>query len=190
MALSANWDTKVITLPLSDCVETDPGVRWELTVNTWWQLLRELAGSEQGIAETYTPGLFPFRRTAATNVTPPITEVINGYTVFVSGGPAVLDIIEGNSNLGEPSIHPAGDTVAINTNNVAGQVVSGSAVLPGDYLAIADAVWDEPQADHTTGGSTGESLSNAGGGSTPEQIAAAVWASKAALTFLKWFGLR
>lgn len=43
---------------------------------------------------------------------------------------------------------------------------------------IADAVWDEPQADHLTAGSTGESLDDAGTGAgapTPSAIADAVW---------------
>ena len=190
MAASANWDTKVITIPLSDLTFVSAG-RYSLTSNFFWQLLRELAGSEEGIAETYTTGLYPVRRTAATATTPPITEVINGYSIFFGGGPYVLDIIEGNTNLGEPAIHPAGDNVSVNTNNVAGQVVSGSAVLPSDIDAIADQVWREQLSDHSgEAGSTAEGLAGAGGGSTPSQIADAVWANRAALTFLKWIGLR
>lgn len=46
-----------------------------------------------------------------------------------------------------------------------------------DVAAIADGVWDEAQADHLAGGSTGESLDNAGGSGsvTPSAIADAVW---------------
>lgn len=40
---------------------------------------------------------------------------------------------------------------------------------------IVDAVWNEALAGHATAGSTGEALDNAGGGSSPEDIAAAVW---------------
>jgi len=39
---------------------------------------------------------------------------------------------------------------------------------------IADAVWDEAQADHTSAGSTGESLDDAGGGASAADIADAV----------------
>lgn len=39
----------------------------------------------------------------------------------------------------------------------------------------ADAVWDEAIAGHLSAGSTGAALNSAGGGSTPDQIAAAVW---------------
>ena len=57
------------------------------------------------------------------------------------------------------------------------EVQTGSAVTEQDKLDIADRVWDETQAEHVNAGSTGESLSNAGGGSSPETIAAAVWAN-------------
>lgn len=46
--------------------------------------------------------------------------------------------------------------------------------------AVAGAVWDEAQADHTASGSMGGSLSNAGGGLTAAAIADAVWDEAAA----------
>lgn len=48
-------------------------------------------------------------------------------------------------------------------------------VAPPTAAQNADAVWDEAQADHVAAGSTGESLNNAGGGSSPADIADAVW---------------
>ena len=42
------------------------------------------------------------------------------------------------------------DIVTIAASSNATIVATGSGVLPGDITAIADAVWDEPTADHTT----------------------------------------
>lgn len=50
---------------------------------------------------------------------------------------------------------------------------AASAVI--DAGSIADAVWDEGLSGHVGAGSTGEALNNVSGGSSPSQIASAVW---------------
>lgn len=83
-------------------------------------------------------------------------------------------------------------------------VATGSGVLPGDITDIADAVWDEATADHTTGGTFGETNQTAG--ASAADVADAVWDEATAdhtasgsfgdfvqnklLTFAKWIGLR
>lgn len=140
MAAVANWATRQITIPLSDLTVITPGVRYSLTSDKLWELLRELAGSEEGIAQTYTPDLFPFRRTAATAGTPQITDLINNYFIQFGSGPYTLDITDGNTNLGDPAVHPAGDQVSVNTNNTAGAIQVGSGVTEQDKIDIANAV--------------------------------------------------
>ena len=67
--------------------------------------------------------------------------------------------------------------------NVDAILVDTSTTIPAQITAlndptaaaIADAVWDEPNADHLIAGSTGLNLSNAGGAASPSTIADAVW---------------
>jgi hypothetical protein len=92
------------------------------------------------------------------------------YIATISGGNLV-----GGLN-GDPVAYTPGVQVVIIQSAASTIVVTGSGVLPGDIDDIVDAVWDEATADHQVVGSTGKALSDVSGGSSPETIAAAVWA--------------
>lgn len=87
-----------------------------------------------------------------------------------------------DASISSRSSHTAADVDALVTaSHGAGsyQTATGFAVA-GDNMGLTaagiDGIWDEPIAGHLGAGSTGEALDNAGGGSTPATIAAAVWA--------------
>lgn len=58
-------------------------------------------------------------------------------------------------------------------NSGAGCIVSSPGLV--NTAVVADAVWDETLADHTSVGSTGEALDNVSAGASPTAIADAVW---------------
>ena len=90
MALTCNWSTKLITVPKSDLTLVS-GTQYSLTVSYWFQLLRELNGGVEGIAQTIGEPLY--NNTPPTSSTPRIVDVINGYTVEVEDGLYNLEII-------------------------------------------------------------------------------------------------
>jgi hypothetical protein len=70
-------------------------------------------------------------------------------------------------------LYPAEDAdIPVNVEAWDGSAVG--ALNDPSTAAIADQVWDEAQADHTTVGSTGASLNNAGSGASAADIADAV----------------
>ena len=112
--LSCNWNTKVITVPKSDLTLVG-GTRYNITVLYWFQLLRELNGSVEGMAETI--GFPLYRNVAPTSSTPRIVDVINGYTVQIEDGLYSLEFINGNTNFRDVEIK---NQVSVGTNNTTG----------------------------------------------------------------------
>lgn len=95
-----------------------------------------------------------------------LTTAVGSVSVSEIQASALADLFNTNS----------GTTYA---SAVAGSVVSeiadnagGSSLTVGD---IADAVWDEAVTGHTTAGTFGEALDNAGSGASAASIADAVW---------------
>jgi len=119
MALICHWPTKVITVPKTDLTLVS-GTKYSLSVLCWFQLLRELNGSVEGMAETV--GAPIYNNTSPSASTPRIIDVINGYTVQFEEGLYSVDIIEGNTNLRDVEIK---NSVSVGTNNTTG-FVSGS----------------------------------------------------------------
>jgi hypothetical protein len=93
-------------------------------------------------------------------------EVLSGHTGVGSAGAAAARVDVAVSSRAAP-----GDAMDLITDAVDANALAASAA--GE---IADAVWEEPIADHSgTVGSTAEALNAAGGGVTPAQVADAVW---------------
>lgn len=61
------------------------------------------------------------------------------------------------------------------TSILADTGTDGVVLSTATQQAIADIIWDELLSGHAISGSTGEALSNAGGGSSPSAIADAIW---------------
>jgi len=71
-------------------------------------------------------------------------------------------------------IAAASNSIQLDPDKAYAVEVSGGGGGGPTAAQIADAVWDELLAGHTIAGSAGEALANAGGGSSPATIAAAV----------------
>ncbi len=114
MPLLCNWNTKVITIPKTE-LTLDTGTKYKLTVVYWFELLRELNGSVEGIAETINSSLF--NNTPPTTSTPRIVDVINGYTVQFEDGLYSVELTNGNTNYRDVEIK---NQVSVGTNNTTG----------------------------------------------------------------------
>ena len=142
--ITADWSTKILTVPVSDLTVVSSG-RYKITAREWWNLLQELTYTDDGIVKTMlSKGDFPYSNTRPTDVTPRVINLINGYTVYFADGPYSVDVTEGNTNLGFSGIHEISDGVSVNTNNTVGYstVATGSGVTPEDKSDIINGVWE------------------------------------------------
>ena len=116
MPLSCDWDSKLITVPLSE-LSLIEGTRYKLTVDHWYSLVAELNGSDQGIVQTVNEPLY--ENTSPTPATPRIVDLINGYTVQFIDATGILisvDVVDGNTNI---KVVEVKNIVSVGTNNVA-----------------------------------------------------------------------
>ena len=114
MAISIDWSSwpYLITIPQSDLTLVS-GTRYEITVNTLWQLLRDFSDSPEAIGAPVT-----YRRIPATASTPAITEINDPtYAAQFENGSYSVDIINGNTNFRDVEVK---NTVSIGTNNTTG----------------------------------------------------------------------
>lgn len=111
MALTLDWNTKVITVPKSELTLVT-GTRYTITVEYWWQLLREANYDAIGVVfDTMYNSIAP------TTSTPRIVEVINGYTAQFEDGLYSVEFINGNTNFRDIEIK---NLVSVGTNNTTG----------------------------------------------------------------------
>lgn len=178
MAVSIHWGNKNIFIPKADTtfVRFEPVSGREVRsydVNDFRLELKALEDDEQGI--TYDDTHEHTGEKTLSGVTyARFVEIINGYTIEFEDGTYAVELDGANHNISDVSVV---NQVQIRTFNSAGLIVAGSGVTAPDIAAIADAVWDEAQADHLSVGSMGESLDDAssGGSLTAADIADAVW---------------
>lgn len=111
MPLSVDWPNKFITIPKSELTLID-GTRYKITVDYWWQLLREMNASEEGIVFDTM-----YNSTAATSSTPQIVDLINGYTASFEDGAYSVEFVNGNTNWREVEVK---NQVGVGTNNTTG----------------------------------------------------------------------
>lgn len=174
MAYSVNWVTGEISIPVSDMTLVSGT---EYTIDTE-NIRKELRRLEWDFNEgLYAPSILNFV------IIDPVSGVdyadfviiINGYTITFDPTATKVTILGSNHNIAD--VYNA-NGVSIVTNNSAGkQVVSGAgSITQADIDNIADAVWDEPVADHQQVGSMGEKLDNLNVNVDNNSIATAVWA--------------
>lgn len=111
MALLLEWSTKIITVPKTELTLVS-GTHYTITVDYWWQLLREANYDAEGMVfDTMYNSIAP------TSSTPRIVEVVNGYTVQFENGLYSVEFINGNTNFRDVEIK---NTVSVGTNNTTG----------------------------------------------------------------------
>lgn len=114
MAISVDYSVTpwLITIPKSD-LTLITGTKYELSVDAFWQLLRDYADSEEGVVNPVI-----YTRIAATASTPSITEVNDGYYALqFEDGLYSVNIINGNTNIRDVEVK---NQVSIATNNTTG----------------------------------------------------------------------
>jgi len=114
MSISVDYtvDPWLITIPKSD-LTLDIGTKYKLTVDTFWQLLRDYADSPEGVISPII-----YSRIGATASTPSITEVnTNYYELQFEDGLYSVNIINGNTNVRDVEVK---NQVSVNTNNTTG----------------------------------------------------------------------
>ena len=114
MAITVDWSVTpwLITVPKSD-LTLDTGTKYNLTVDTFWQLLRDFSDSAEAIPR---PTLYS--RIPATASTPSITEIdLDYYEIQFEDGLYSVNIIDGNTNIRDGEVK---NQVSVNTNNTTG----------------------------------------------------------------------
>ncbi len=147
MAISVNYSSSpwLITIPKADLTLIS-GTKYQLTVDTFWQLLRDYADSEEGIVNPVI-----YTRIAATASTPSITEVnADYYSLQFEDGLYSVNIINGNTNIRDVEVK---NQVSVATNNTTGFIDPTflEAGLFGSRVTI-DIVNGYPGTDKTTTG--------------------------------------
>jgi len=114
MAISLDYSVTpwLITIPQSD-LTLDTGTKYKLTVDTFWQLLRDYSDSAESM-----PFPILFTRIASTASTPSITEINEDYyELQFEDGSYSVNIINGNTNIRDVEVK---NSVSVNTNNTTG----------------------------------------------------------------------
>lgn len=159
MAISIDWNTKVISVPQSDLTLVS-GSLYELDTNDLRLSLKALE------AEISQDGGMPFEDTHRHNTEVTVAgttfartiEIINGYSIlFTPDSQWSVRLVGSNNNffdvengiLNQNQVH-------VISNNSAGLIVKTLAGGVGTPAEVADAVWDAQRSSHTVSGSFGE----------------------------------
>lgn len=145
MAITINWGTRVISVPLADLTLVS-GSLYELNVDTFRQTLKSLESSEDGM---------PFTRTHNHNTEVTVggvtlarvVEIVNSYTMTFEDGQYAVRLAGANSNI--PDVVNV-NQVSVRSNNSAGMIVSGSGVTAQDKADIAALVLAEQVGTYGT----------------------------------------
>lgn len=154
--ISVDWSVTpwLITVPKSD-LTLDTGTKYTLTVDTFWQLLRDFSDSAEAIPR---PNLY--KRIAATASTPSITEIdLDYYEIQFEDGLYSVNIIDGNTNIRDGEVK---NQVSVNTNNTTG-FIDQSVLVFGTFNSgiYWDAVNGKVSIDNTdTDGNEANALKN------------------------------
>jgi hypothetical protein len=174
MALSLDPATRLITVPQADLTFVS-GTLYSLDTDQFRKDVMTLLASEPYI---WMPDAYIHNTevTVAGTTFARTLEFINGYSVqFEFTGSQYSVRLEGSNNNifdVENGILVPTSLVTVIPTNSAGLILNAqSSLQPGDITDIADAVWDEAAADHTTAGTFGQLMSKF-------------------LTVGKWLGLR
>ncbi len=137
MAISIDWDTRVILVPktYTTLVQSSPFEVRELDTNQFRLDLKALEADVEGMP-------FPITHVHNTEVIlsgityARFIELVNNYTVEFENGQYGVSLAGSNSNILDVKV---ANEVSLLANNSAGQVVTPAAIVEQN---IADAVWN------------------------------------------------
>ena len=117
MAITINWGTKVISVPQADLTLVSPN-NYNLDLDVFRNRLNDLQDDEQGI--TYDRVYVYTAPSTLGGVTyAAVVRIINGYTVTFEDGQYAVNLVGGNSNVGDVVNL---NQVSVRSNNSAGLV--------------------------------------------------------------------
>ena len=155
MVITINWATKVITVQMEagELIDTDPFDVYQLNIDTFRLALKDLEDDVEGM---------PFLNTHNHNTIVTVggvtlarvVEIINGYTVTFVNGSYAVNLIGANSNISD----------VLNLNSVQVRAANSAGLTE---LNLENVIWNALTTAHTTTGTTGEALSNAGAAGNP-----------------------
>jgi hypothetical protein len=150
MAITIDWATRVINIPKADMslVQSTPSEVRQLDLDWFREQLKDIEDSEEGAC-------YPDTHKHNTEVTiagvtlARVIEIINGYSITFEDGDYSVNLIGANTNVMD----------VVNKNFVSTRSWNSAGLINVTGLdagSIAEAVWDEATAVHTTAGTFGE----------------------------------
>lgn len=143
MAITVAWDTRVISVPKSYMtqIQTLPFVVYELNLNNFRLTIADIQDDEEGIVfDTIVNHTQPVDIGGVTLAR--VVELINGYTVTFEDDQYAVNLIAGNTNLGD---NVNVNQVSVRTGNSAG-LVDNTPIPTAEENA--EAVWTSVTADY------------------------------------------
>lgn len=142
MAISIDWDTKVINIPQADLTFVETGI-YELDVDAFRLELKSIEASEDGVShldahrhntETTLAGMTLAR----------VIEIINGYTVTFEDGQYAVNLVGANNNIAD----------VVNVNQVSVRSFNSAGMVTIEMNERFDEVMEEiqnnnPNANYT-----------------------------------------
>jgi hypothetical protein len=156
MAISIDWTTKVIHVPQADLTHIT-GTLYELDTDAFRLALKDL---EDGEGITY-PDTHRHNTevTVAGTTFARVIEIINGYSIEFEDGAYSVRLAGSNNNFFDVENGIlVQNQVQVIAQNSAGLIVASLSGAVPTAAEVADAVWDEDMADHTTPGTFGQRL--------------------------------
>jgi hypothetical protein len=173
MALTVDPATKVWSVLQSD-LDFISGALYDLDTNELKQAMMVVLSSEDYIwmSDSF---IHNTQVTVAGTTFARTIEVINGFSITLedTGGAYSVRMINSNNNMFDVEnniLNPTSLNTVISTNS--GGLIVEPTSTPPTAEVIADAVWDEPMAGHTTADTFGDHVRSK------------------LLTFVKWIGLK
>lgn len=152
MAYTVVWNTKVVSIPISDLTLVS-GAEYNLDLALFHKEVRRLEWDFAGglFSEQIVDYTLP--KTISGSTLSAVVEVINGYTFVFPVAADAVNLIGANTNLHELSITPP-NGVSIRPNNSGGNTITlvntGSGVTAQDVTDIAQAVENTLADDFTS----------------------------------------
>jgi len=135
MTVTINWESRVITVPKVDTtlIQSVPTEIREHDMNVFRLVLRDIEDSEEGIVYQNTHNHFAPIGVGGITLAR-VVELINNYTVTYEDGQYAINIIGGNSNIGD---NVNVNQVSVRSFNSAGLVTSAGI----EAMEYNNAVW-------------------------------------------------
>jgi hypothetical protein len=130
MALSANYVTKVLTIPESDLTGVSPDYTYDL--DTLSDEMRALSASSIGIDQDYHHD-YTGSATLGSVVLAPVVAMVNGWTIEFEDGAYLVELTGANSDILDFLVH---NQVSVRQVSSAGLVVTATSGLTTNESAM------------------------------------------------------